>query len=1098
MMATLRIGHGAQAVEAALLAALDAHGEEARREPTLLARPVRVIVPSRSLRLHLSAQVVAAPRRPALGLRVQTLFATALEVLERSGDEVPRGALLFDLLTRRLAREEPLLAQVLDDLVDGYRGVAATVRDLLDAGFEAVHGGAAEEALGSAATTRLGIDRGRALIRIAGHLLQGAEALGLGRSGHLLARATERLAAAPELLPSRAVHVHGFADATGRATDFLEVLLRQPRASLWLDLPPDPATLEEPEPNLEEAFPSRLRERLGNAPESSEGTADRPHLELFDATALDAEVRELVRRIRDLLAAGECPEGIAIVVRNGDLYRLPLRRHLRALAVPFSGLDLPGSLTPDGRRQRALVDLLRRGTDLPADRWLDATLELGDRPLKAQRRMDLRLAFFALGAGRLRDIAELEIDRYLHEDAYGLPLRQGLRPGASLEAKDDGEAPDGTVGPSRAVRRWVSGFHLRAAIAAARDLGDRLAEWPARAPAGRHLGRLQKVLRESLGWRRDATLEHLWSEVPNELVLTFDEFRALLAPLYEGGGYSALGGSGGGVQVLTVTEARGRTFEHLFVAGLNRGVFPRTVREDPLLPDDLRTTLQGVLPDIPLKGRGFEEERYLFAQLLSASPRVTLSWTATGADDRALARSPLVERLLARWGSTAPRVARADGLFTMPGFAAREPTLRPAREHTILAALHGSRESFRRLLPVTMAESRQGWSAHLAEPSTDAWAAARFAILQELDPDRRSATGRSVRSSLGPYFGFIGRRRPGGGDDPRREVLPVTTLEGIASCPWQVFLERLLRVEPTPDPIQSLPDIDPLILGNVVHRVLEAIVQRAAPRLPASLATSRPEDAFLVPWPDDGTVSEILAEESERLVEEDGVALRGMARALAARARPLLDEVAASEWAEPVLTLGPEIAGEIRLPDDSGGERTVRFKADRLDPGDGGRWRLTDYKTGRPISEAKQDKTRRRHFLDQISAGRRLQGVAYALAGGAGRYFFLRPGVVAREFLVAAGDEAMEEAFGHAVRTALAAWDAGSFFPRVVDPEGRKEPILCSFCSVAEACLRGDSGARMRLHEWAEGERRDLRPAERALVDLWDLAEPARRRVEGG
>jgi hypothetical protein len=83
-----------------------------------------------------------------------------------------------------------------------------------------------------------------------------------------------------------------------------------------------------------------------------------------------------------------------------------------------------------------------------------------------------------------------------------------------------------------------------------------------------------------------------------------------------------LGGSGGGVQVLTVMEARSRSFAALRVIGLNRGVFPRRISEDPLLPDALRRALRDVLPDLPIKSEGHEEERFLFAQLVAAAPEV--------------------------------------------------------------------------------------------------------------------------------------------------------------------------------------------------------------------------------------------------------------------------------------------------------------------------------------------------------------------------------------------------------------------------------------------------------------------------------------------
>ena len=61
-----------------------------------------------------------------------------------------------------------------------------------------------------------------------------------------------------------------------------------------------------------------------------------------------------------------------------------------------------------------------------------------------------------------------------------------------------------------------------------------------------------------------------------------------------------------------VIEARSLTFERLFVIGLNRGVFPRIVNEDPLLPDSLRAVLSrqgfGLLQDLPQKLSGFDEK----------------------------------------------------------------------------------------------------------------------------------------------------------------------------------------------------------------------------------------------------------------------------------------------------------------------------------------------------------------------------------------------------------------------------------------------------------------------------------------------------------
>ncbi|HYO13539.1 MAG TPA: hypothetical protein VE685_10125, partial [Thermoanaerobaculia bacterium] len=154
----------------------------------------------------------------------------------------------------------------------------------------------------------------------------------------------------------------------------------------------------------------------------------------------------------------------------------------------------------------------------------------------------------------------------------------------------------------------------------------------------------------------------------------------------------------------------------------------------------------------------------------------------------------------------------------------------------------------------------------------------------------------------------------------------------------------------------------------------------------------------------------------------------------------------------------------------------------------------------RPVSLSKKPETRRRHFLARVREGRNLQAVAYLRGSrqeSLGRYLFLRPGLKAdeRELGVSMGDQEILESFATTAASLLDAWDQGAFFPRLVDADGRNEPGRCSFCAVAEACLRGDSGARLRLFEWTgrvrgiDLEDRDAPGAdERALLGVWDLA----------
>lgn len=1098
------VARGARAAEALLFSRLDALVAEARKNPALLARPVRILVPSRSLRAHLGAALVRRRGRSLAGVTVQTLHALACEVLERAGEPVPRGTPLFDVLAQRLARLEPVLRRGLDDLVDGYGAVAGTVRDLLDAGLEPELAEVLDEALatdGPRAASRAEVDRARSLVRVASRTEALAPALGLGRVSTLLRRAAELMATDPErVLPFRALLIHGFSDATGVATDLLQELLRQ-GGLLILDHPPLPGSSgSSGSSGVERAFTERFAERLAMvsrfvpAPPPRDTDLPAPQVDFVEAVGAEAEAREVARRVRGLLDSGARPEGIGVVARDLAPYALVLRRHFRRLGIPFSGLAAHGALEPAGRRARAFLELLRRGEEVPADRWLDAVASLG-LPGRGGRRsmagllVDLRLAFYSLGAGRLRDVAELAPGAFLrtHEsgESYALPIRQGLR------AADNEEGQEGEEGQTYAARRRVDGVQVRAAVRTAGRVRERLAAWPAEASASEHFRLLRALLVTDLGWDLEASdtggvltaLAELEREVPGDFPLTRDELRPLVARACSEVGVAPLGGDGGGVQVLTVTEARGRTYDHLFLAGLNRDVFPRGIREDPLLPDDLRQVLRRVLPDVPIKRAGFDEERYLFAWLLSSSPSVTLSWQIADEDGKPRSPSPLLR------GPREPRRA--------PSVLAAADGLRPADEHAVIAALHAPRQRFGQVLAVALGEARRELIPEdglVLDPRR--LAAARIAVLDEMDPDLRLPEGRAVRARLGPYFGFVGA--PGAGPDPRRMDLHVTHLETLAGCPWQLFLGRLLQLEPTPDPLAALPGADPLLLGNVVHSVLERIVREAT-------AEGDPLPATVV-WPAAEIFDRMLLEESVRLLALEGIGLPGLAHALAERARPLLAVAREMDWpaSTAVPVLHAEWKEEVEIFDSEGRPRRLRFRADRIDRAPEG-LRFTDYKTGQPLSTLRKPESRRRHFLERLRQGTLLQGAAYLLAAhgepAEGRYLYLKPGLddpEARQYAVTTDDREAAEAFANAVSATLSAWDAGAFFPRLVDPAGRNEPGRCSYCAVAEACLRGDSGARLRLFEWTE-EEQAMDPAQAALLRVWKLAaKEDREREENG
>lgn len=1050
---------GARAAEAVLLERLAALAAEARRDPRLLARPVRVVVPSRSLRGHLLGAIPRASGKSWLGITVQTLGGLAQEVLERAGEAIPSGKLLLGWASARFARQQPELARSLAGFEDGFAAVSGTVRDLLDAGLEPAHAGAVEELLEGErrrkSASREELERARALVRVAVGADEILQAWGVGGHGALFRRAAHRLRSeGEEALPARAVFIHGFSDATGLAADLLESLLSREAAWLLLDRPMQPGAEEA----SESAFTEHLAERLQGfgAPAVAVSAAIPPGGErpaFFEAPGAEAEAREVARRVRALLDGGARPEGVGILSRDLLPYRFPLARHFGRLGIPFSALGVRGGSAGSGRLVQAFLGLLKRGAETPADRWLDAVATLPAGP-----RVDLRLALASLGAGRVSRVAAISLRTVLGSaGSLPLPIRQGLAPAeSSSESESPEEGGEGERRRSRDTRRRLGSGLLRQAVHAARQVRERFADWPEEGPLSDHLVRLADLLGRDLGWRRgDETAAPLWEafdrlevELPASLPLTLEDLSRLLAEILAEAGSASLGGAGGGVQVMTVMEGRGRTWEHLFLVGFNRGSFPRSVHEDPLLPESLRRALRRVLPDVPLKLRGFDEERHLFAQLLSAAPRVTVSWQSADEDGRQVPRSPLLARL-----------ELPETIPVAPPLPAPEGFPKTTVEHALVAALARSRAALSELWPLAWKETAALDLRLSTEPR--ALAAGRMAVLSEVDPDRRTGEGWEIWRSLGPYFGFLGR-------DPGRGELSITHLERLAGCPWQLFLTRVLGLEPTPDPLSVLPGIDRLLLGEIVHRALERIVTRAAPAEPAEEAELVP---VAVPWPDAAELEEIVGLAAQAVLAEEGIVLPGLARAVARRALPFLERARDLDWpAGSLEVLAVEHGGEIEVRDGSGSSRLVRFRADRVDR-DGGVARFTDYKTGRPLSSGKKADTRREHFLAAVRAGTHLQAVAYAWGTGGdavGRYLYLRPdrepAPEGFELAVAAGDAEAGEAFAAATATVLSAWDAGSFFPRLALPDGdHKEPGRCKVCQVAEACLRGDSGSRLRL-----------------------------------
>jgi ATP-dependent helicase/DNAse subunit B len=566
------------------------------------------------------------------------------------------------------------------------------------------------------------------------------------RDAHGLAQAAiQSLEAAPDAWGRRPVFFYEPGEPSGNQRALLAALSEATEVTVAL-------AYEEGNPAL--AARAATAERLGEIATARESTSGPQRLEPFDVAPLLVHLQrefgrpEPVRHAPDdalvilrsagargeaeaigeqaakLIGTGSDPAAIAIAVRDpvrrGPLLGDVLEAYGIAVAleaeVPVAATSVGGTLIAlleaelGTGRAADLLRFLRGPSGVSAGRvdWFERAIR--------RRRLQSAEAALALWEERYERLpADLRAVREAIADSPATLAATVARLAATMASRPLRGDEDGPM-PQRG-----DGTELRAAAAISTALGD-VAELPELAPP------------------------------PAGLISTLRELR-----------FNAWSGPvEGRVRIASPYRLRASRFEHVFVASLQDGEFPRRDRgDDPFLAEAQRLAL-GLEP----RRDPDEEERYLFHACLALPSRgLFLSYRDSDEDGVAEARSPFLDDVRGLLDPAVP----ADG----------EPD--PVEEE----------------LTVTRDLARAGLPPGRAPSEADLERARRAAAASRAPGPIANP---AVLDSLAAVPAYGG-----------------TTLEGFDVCSYRWFVSHEL------DPQALDPAPDPLVQGGLMHAVLERL-----------------------------------------------------------------------------------------------------------------------------------------------------------------------------------------------------------------------------------------------------------------------------------
>lgn len=517
----------------------------------------------------------------------------------------------------------------------------------------------------------------------------------------------------------------------------------------------------------EAAFRRRLEE-TGMQHVRASGSADEGTA-LLTASDADDEVRAVVRLVVEKLAAGTPGHRIGIFHSASQPYAALVTQRLGQAGITFVG---PAA---------------HRLTDSPTARGLLQLLALD--PQDPDMRTILNIHAEGSFVWHQRKLPSSAVCERLH---------------ASPPAEDDaGEGTDETASTTQASRREQLDT-LRSFRA---ELASRLGEIQTAATWSGVSAELLLLLEGFMGPRttterqEKAAAREALAQIARDLshldgVGLRPTSRLIRSAMEDGidtkGGWT--GKSGTGVVTGSYADAVARDLDYLFLLGAAEGLAPARIREDPLLPDSVRTMLGTTLPTVEKRAEASREQ--FFAALAAGSDRTITSPRGDLRGSGSYQKS--------RWITAKPYKelhSFAHGIENgAPTSAALPPTAQEWRLRHILTA-----------------EDR---SVALRDDAT---------LQRALDAtrDRREGIFSRFNGNLGVHAGTI--------VDSDKALSP-TRLEDWVTSPLSYFLKHVLKVNILED-VELEVQISPQQRGNLVHRVLEDYVRGITKdRLPPSSA----------------------------------------------------------------------------------------------------------------------------------------------------------------------------------------------------------------------------------------------------------------------